>query len=125
MVELPSGVRCVRRGRRVYYYFHPHRGTQAEVKPVRLPGAPTDPEFWRALKDAGATGKADPQSFAALVPAYRASPETSHWRSATRRDYDIYLRRIEHDWSTLNRAFWKTIFSGRRTPLWRHAVHDP
>ena len=39
MVALPEGVRCVRRGRRTYYYYAPGRGTKAAHAPVRLPGA--------------------------------------------------------------------------------------
>ena len=40
MVALPEGVRCVRRGRRTYYYYAPGRGTKAAHAPVRLPGDP-------------------------------------------------------------------------------------
>lgn len=101
MVELPEGVRCVRRGRRVYYYYAPGRGTKAARAPVRLPGDPTDPAFWAALRHDGGLGRHSPHSIASLISAYRASPETAHWRQATRRDYEIYLRRIESDWGSL------------------------
>jgi hypothetical protein len=34
MIELPSGVHAVRAGGKVYYYWHPHRGTALEGKPA-------------------------------------------------------------------------------------------
>lgn len=101
MVELPNGVRQVRRGRRIYWYYAPGRGTAAARKPLRLPGDPTDPAFWTALRVAGGAGAPDPESVAALVDRYRDSPETAHWRPATRRDYEIYLRGFVATWGTL------------------------
>jgi integrase len=78
----------------------------AEPRPLAsrrgFQAVPTDPEFWNALRAAGGRGRHDPHRIASLIAVYRGSPETAHWRPATRRDYEIYLRRIESDWGTLD-----------------------
>jgi hypothetical protein len=41
---LPEGVHRVRgRNGKVYHYWHPHRGTAAADKPVRIPHEPETP----------------------------------------------------------------------------------
>jgi hypothetical protein len=46
MIELPSGVHAVRARGKVYYYWHPNRGTALEGKRVALGRDPRDPAFW-------------------------------------------------------------------------------
>ena len=71
MIELPSGVHAVRAAGKVYYYWHPHRGTALEGKRVALGSDPRDPVFWEKLKAAQgkASGEVEPWTFAALAVA--------------------------------------------------------
>jgi hypothetical protein len=48
MIPLPKGVNATRVAGRPYFYYHPHRGTVAAGKPVRLPDDPNSREFWLA-----------------------------------------------------------------------------
>jgi hypothetical protein len=70
-VDLPSGVHAVKAGGKVYYYWHPNRGTALEGKRVVLGTDARDPIFWEKLKAAQgkASGVVEPWTFAALVVA--------------------------------------------------------
>jgi hypothetical protein len=109
MIELPSGVHAVRAGSKVYYYWHPHRGTELEGKRVALGTDPRDPVFWEKLKAAqgNASGDVEPWTFAALALAYRGpkggvgSAEWEGCRPNTKRVYNIYIDRIVEKWGHL------------------------
>src|SRR5215510_9239806 len=76
-IELPPHVNVVRVKGRPYYYLHVGRGTKSAGKPVRLPDDPREPEFWVVYRRLTNTQESttNPQSFEALIAAYRNSPE--------------------------------------------------
>jgi hypothetical protein len=112
MVELPSGVHAVRAAGKVYYYWHPHRGTALEGKRVALGTDPRDPVFWEKLKAAQgkASGEVEPWTFAALAVAYRGpdggvgSAEWERNKPNTKRMYNLYIDRIVDKWGPLSVA---------------------
>lgn len=102
VVMLPKGVHRVRAGERTYYYWHPGRGTKTPGERVRLPDDPQSPEFWRAIEAVSGIGRGPTAgTFAHLIRAYRASPEFGSLAEGSRRDYNIYLNRIEGWWGEL------------------------
>jgi hypothetical protein len=103
MVELPSGVHAVRARGKVYYYWHPNRGTALEGKRVALGRDPRDPEFWEKLKAAQGkpSGGVEPWTFAALALAYRGSPEWARNRPNTKRMANLCIDRIVDKWGPL------------------------
>jgi hypothetical protein len=100
MIELPSSVHAVKSRGRIYYYWHPHRGTALEGKRVALGTDPRDPVFWEKLKAAQgkASGDVEPWTFAALALAYRGSAEWEKNRPNTKKVYNIYIDRIIDKW---------------------------
>lgn len=106
VVNLPIGVHRVSSKGRSYFYFAPGRGTKAAGERVPLGTDPTAPEFWAKLSGArGVNHEATkPGTFAALIRDFKTSPEWSRLRPNTRRDYAIYLDRVERAWGTLTVA---------------------
>jgi len=108
-VSLPSHVHCVTARGREYFYFHPFRGTKRTGQRVALPGAPADangapnPSWWAAYRALAGEPEpcARPGTFAALIPAYKDSPEWKQLAAATRRNYAAYLTEIEEAWGDL------------------------
>ena len=100
MIELPSSVHAVKSRGKIYYYWHPHRGTALEGKRVALGRDPRDPVFWEELKAAQrkASGEIEPWTFAALAFAYRGSAEWEKNRPNTKKVYNIYIDRIIDKW---------------------------
>lgn len=74
MVELPKGVqRVVTRGK-VYFYWHPGRGTEHAGKRIALPSDPTTPEFWNALRQAqGIAGLVAVKTVGAVIDLFLVS----------------------------------------------------
>jgi integrase len=109
VIELPSGVHAVKAGGKVYYYWHPGRGTSLEGKRVPLGTDPRDPVFWEKLKTAQgkASGGVEPWTFAALALAYRGpkggvgSAEWEKNQPGTKRKYNFYIDQIVDKWGTL------------------------
>ena len=109
MIELPSGVHAVTAAGKVYYYWHPHRGTSLEGKRVALGTDPRDPIFWEKLKAAQGkpSGGGEPWTFAALALAYRGpkggvgSAEWEKNEPNTKRKYNLYIDRIVDKWGGL------------------------
>ena len=109
MIELPSGVHAVMAAGKVYYYWHPHRGTSLEGKRVALGTDPRDPIFWEKLKAAQGkpSGGGEPWTFAALALAYRGpkggvgSAEWEKNEPNTKRKYNLYIDRIVDKWGGL------------------------
>ena len=109
MIELPSGVHAVKAGCKVYYYWHPNRGTALEGKRVALGTDSRDPVFWEKLKAAQgkATGDVEPGTFAALALAYRGPDSgvgSAEWEKNTpntKRMYNLYIDRIVDKWGAL------------------------
>ena len=103
VINLPTGVHRVISKGWAYYYFAPRRGTKAAAARVALGTDPTAPEFWAKLngvRGAGAeTIKAG--TFAALIRDFKTSAEWHRLRPNTRRDYLIYLERVERAWGAL------------------------
>jgi integrase len=76
VVELPKGVqRVVTRGK-VYFYWHPGRGTEHAGKRIPLPPDPTTPEFWNALRQAqGISGLVTVKTVGAVIDLFRTAKE--------------------------------------------------
>jgi integrase len=96
-VFLPKGVQIVRKGAKVYYYLAPGRGTERAGKRVALGSDPWSPEFTQRLSGAGGVPKAAPGSFSALIAAYKLSRNWTWLAPASKRDYSVYLDRLESE----------------------------
>jgi integrase len=96
-VPLPKDIQPVksRHGNRVYYYYTPGRGTKNPGKRIALGTDLNDPEFWRRFRDAKNEPTANAGTFAALMDAYKKSPEWDRHRPATKTGYTHFLHRIE------------------------------
>lgn len=96
---------------RDYYYFHQRRGTRAAAERVPLPGRPFDGDgmpdaaWWARYRELAAGDSPDdaikPGSFAALVKAYRDSPEWKALSEKSREGRERDLVRIERMWGRL------------------------
>ena len=107
-IELPPHVHCTTSKGRKYYSYHRFRGTIRAGKRVRLPNAPTNAdgtlnaEFraaYRALN--GDVPRSNAGTFAALIEAYKQSPEWLALSASTRSDWSRYLGRILKVWGKL------------------------
>lgn len=96
-MQLPKDVQAVksRHGNCVYYYYTPGRGTKNPGKRVFLGKDIFHPEFSRRLRDAKSEPTATAGAFAALIAAYKKSPEWDGHRRATKVGYTHFLNRIE------------------------------
>ena len=118
VVDLPAGVHAVPASNgKIYYYWHPNRGTAYAGDRVSLGSDPKDPKFWQKLRELGAPfdGGGDeikPGTFAALIIEYRGSPDetgqypngSAEWNKnsrETKSDYSLYLDRIRQTWGHL------------------------
>lgn len=100
MVELPKGVRVIRRGKRTWYYFQKGRGTKDAGPPIAMPGDPTDPAFW--LKYREITGATPTEgTFNHLTGEYRRSGDFTNLRLRTQQNYESFLQGFEQAWGTL------------------------
>ena len=118
-LDLPADVHYTRAKGRVYFYHQTGRGTSKAGPRTPLGKDPTDPEFWKKLKEiAGVKSEADeaaPGSVAALILAFRGleekgetivkpSPEWQTYATATKKDYSFYLDKIKAAWGPLPAA---------------------
>lgn len=92
-VQLPEGVQTVRKSGKAYYYWAPKRSTKHAGERVALGSDPSDPRFWKALRDAKG-GLILDGSFDSLIDTFKTSPEWSRLRKATQDDYTSYLDRL-------------------------------
>jgi integrase len=109
-ITLPAHVhRVIARGK-PYFYFHYKRGTANARDRIRLPNDPKSPEFWTVYKELlaahapppeEAEKKDPPGSIAALIRAYRNSPEWRELSEGTQVNYQIYLERMQNVWGEL------------------------
>lgn len=91
---LPEGVhRVISRGK-PYYYWHPHRGTRAAEKPLRIPHDPDTQAFWAFISRAKSVAPPE-NTVAGMIAAYRKSHKYRKLRDVSRRDYDRYLDELE------------------------------
>ena len=99
ILALPEHVHCVKARGRLYYYYHPGRGTTKAGQRVRLPDDPRSSEFWQAYESLiqqaldEASGPA-PGSVDALIEAYLASPDFTCKSAKTQKEYTRYLQTI-------------------------------
>ncbi len=92
-----------------YYYFQRFRGTEREETRVKLPGVPLDrdgmpnAEWWRAYRELSGEAQEGPRrgTFAALVLAYKASPEWNELSVKSRSERTRNLKVIEGAWGDL------------------------
>ena len=101
VVELPSEVQIVRKSAKTYYYWAPKRGAREKGGRSPLPSDPRDPAFWEAVRKAQGFCGVAAGTFAALIGQYRSSPEYTRLRPASKRDYELYLTKIEAWWGKL------------------------
>lgn len=92
-MDLPIYVHRNRIGERVYLTFQRNRGTphQGPRIPIRYPA--NTPDFWTLYNAlmAEKPGAVSKGSVAAMIAAYRASPEWASLKAGTQRNYGIYL----------------------------------
>lgn len=92
---MPRGIQTVRKNGREYHYYAPGRGTDRAGDRVALGKDAQDPLFWQKLRKAKGEHGTRNGSFAALIAAYRASPEFSRLRPVSQKDYTPYLDRLD------------------------------
>jgi hypothetical protein len=101
-IALPEGVHRVKSKGRVYYYYHPGRGTARAAKPVRLVGNPFAPigtpeneQFWREVNLAAAEATVYPAGcIKLLIDVYRADDAYTSLAEHTQEVYDVHLNRF-------------------------------
>src|SRR5262245_28651898 len=108
-LQLPPHVHCTTSRGKHYYTYHPFRGTERAGRRIKLPGAPLlldgqpNPEWWAAYRLAA--GEPAPSarsgSFAALIQAYKASPEWRQLRPRTQKEWTRHLQLVQHKWGLL------------------------
>lgn len=105
MVELPTGVNVVKSRGRLYFYYHPGRGTKDAGKAQRLPDDPRSPEFWTeyARLSGGCKEPVAPRAgtFDALIDAYLGSPDFAAKADRTKEEYRRHLAIIAQHWGPL------------------------
>jgi integrase len=94
-VKLPRDVQRVKnRHGKTYDFYAPGRGTKNPGKRVPLGSDPTDPEYWRRLRDAKAAPTTREVTFTALIADWRKQ-NWERLRPATRKGFDHFLNRLE------------------------------
>lgn len=94
-----QGVFCVRSRGREYWYHQLHRGTARQGARTALPGHPNSRGFWDALEALPAP-RQGPRAgtFAALIAAYRESPEWRALAPSTTKLWELYQGEIATLW---------------------------
>jgi integrase len=109
-IALPPGINAVRARGKSYYYFHPARGTARAGEAVRIPGEPVladgslNPGWWECYRQiAGQEQKPSRKAgtFAALVEAYKQSPEWSAHAPRTLEEWGRHFRFVVASWGEL------------------------
>jgi integrase len=108
-VALPAHVHAVTARSKEYYYYQSFRGTARQEERIKLPGLPfdrygtPDPAWWQAYRAASGETEKGPRtgSFAALIAAFKESPEWRELSEATRRSYEHNLGEVAKAWGKL------------------------
>jgi len=103
-VTLPEGVeKSVVRKKNgkvyTYYYWNPGRGTDREGERIKLPNAKSDPKaFWTEVerRQTSAPTAYPAGSIGDLVSRYRTSDEFKRLSEGTQSNYEVTMRRMEH-----------------------------
>jgi hypothetical protein len=103
-VTLPEGVeKSVVRKKNgkiyTYYYWNPGRGTDREGERIKLPNAKTDPKaFWTEVerRQTSAATACPAGSIGDLISRYRTSDEFKRLSEGTQSNYEVTMRRMEH-----------------------------
>jgi integrase len=111
-VKLPPHVHAVKARGRYYYYFQRFRGSEREEARVKLPGVPFDrdgmpiADWWRAYRELTGEGQQGPKrgAFAAVIAAYKVSPEWAELSERTRSERARHFSKIEAAWGELSVA---------------------
>lgn len=103
--SLPDYVFSVRARGRTYIYFQRGRSTPLAGPRVRLPDDPRSLEFWEAYRKLAGLDPVpkgvNPKSFAALIEAFKGSPEFSEKSAATQRQYARHCQLFVSWWGDL------------------------
>jgi hypothetical protein len=97
---------------REYFYFQHYRGRPGQGRRVKLAGSPYDDagtpsaEWWDEYRRLGGVGDGEkaPGTFAALIAAYKKSPEYQNLAESTKDDWARYFGRVEEKWGGLRVA---------------------
>jgi len=94
-VELPPHTHRVTSKGNVYYFYQAFRGTSRQGQRFPLPRDPKSPEFWDAAMKLAGTVPGYSGTIAAMIDAYRSSPEFQPPAVSknTQRIYNLYLDR--------------------------------
>ena len=82
-----------------YYYWNPGRGTDREGERIKLPNAKSDPKaFWTEVerRQTSAPTAYPAGSIGDLVSRYRTSDEFKRLSEGTQSNYEVTMRRMEH-----------------------------
>jgi integrase len=91
-----SGIKRVARGRYVYHYRATDVADGAGQKRTRLTAQPGTPAFKAAVRTLQGEPQFLPETWGALVAAYRASPKFKNRMLRTQQDYDKVLDYLSH-----------------------------
>ena len=83
----------------IYYYWNPGRGTDREGERIKLPNAKSDPKaFWTEVerRQTSAPTAYPAGSIGDLVSRYRTSDEFKRLSEGTQSNYEVTMRRMEH-----------------------------
>ena len=102
-ISLPPHVHRKTAKGKVYYYYHPGRGTKNAAKPHRIEGEPTDPEWWHQYHQVSGTQAptVNPHCFDELIKAWQASPKWQSLAESTQSEWKRHCRRISTMWGPL------------------------
>ena len=82
-----------------YYYWNPGRATDREGERIKLPNAKTDPKaFWTEVerRQTSAPTAYPAGSIGDLISRYRTSDEFKRLSEGTQSNYEVTMRRMEH-----------------------------
>lgn len=100
-VDLPKGVHRLTVRGRIYFYWHPGRGTPSAQKPKRLPDDPTTPDFWVRLREYQGLYAPGTGSIGSALDLYLTSPQFLSLAQGSRELYGRSLEVARRAWGTL------------------------
>ena len=93
--QFPKGVfPIINRHGQEYWYYQNARGTAHAGPRIQLGKDPTDPEFWRKLRDAEGAPTTRAGTWSALIADWRAQ-NLARLRPTTQKEFGHYLNRLE------------------------------
>ena len=102
-ISLPPHVHRVKARNKFYYYYSPGRSTKNAAKRQRIPGCPSDPEWWETYTNLAnlPSPKINTNSFDYLIASWQASLEWSKLKPRTQEEFARSCRTISEAWGNL------------------------